>query len=166
MNISDWLPMSPMDGPPLPKFLDIKWPWIPPTSLYKGILGITIAGVALPLADFYFSGSWHDYTKKTTVQVPQNQTVYFGPSWSNTGTVDMIGHVTLEVNKPDGTVETPDAYLNQDHVMPAGHLGDAIAVAFNSFVTDQTGMYNLVVKLYSKEDGFLQDNRTWQIIVS
>ena len=27
LNLENWLPMSPMEGPPLPKFLGIKWPW-------------------------------------------------------------------------------------------------------------------------------------------
>jgi hypothetical protein len=26
-ELQDWLPMSPMEGPPLPRFLGINWPW-------------------------------------------------------------------------------------------------------------------------------------------
>ena len=28
VNIGDWVPMSPLQGPPLPRFLNIFWPWI------------------------------------------------------------------------------------------------------------------------------------------
>lgn len=28
MNIEDWLPLSPLQGPPLPRFLNVLWPWI------------------------------------------------------------------------------------------------------------------------------------------
>ena len=27
LKLEDWFPMSPMVGPPLPKFLGIYWPW-------------------------------------------------------------------------------------------------------------------------------------------
>lgn len=27
-KLEDWLPMMPMDGPPLPRFLGIYWPWV------------------------------------------------------------------------------------------------------------------------------------------
>lgn len=27
MNVNGMLPMSPSEGPPLPKFLALKWPW-------------------------------------------------------------------------------------------------------------------------------------------
>lgn len=30
VNIENWLPMTPLQGPPLPRFLDIYWPWIHP----------------------------------------------------------------------------------------------------------------------------------------
>ncbi len=26
-NLEDWFPMSPLEGPPLPKFLALYWPW-------------------------------------------------------------------------------------------------------------------------------------------
>jgi len=26
-EFQDWLPMSPIEGPPFPRFLGIKWPW-------------------------------------------------------------------------------------------------------------------------------------------
>lgn len=28
MNIWDWLPAFPWEGPPLPRFLQVFWPWI------------------------------------------------------------------------------------------------------------------------------------------
>ncbi len=28
MDLSKWLPMSPLQGPPLPAFLKITWPWV------------------------------------------------------------------------------------------------------------------------------------------
>ncbi len=35
-KIEDWLPQEPMQGPPLPEFLDIYWPWYtPPTGEFK-----------------------------------------------------------------------------------------------------------------------------------
>lgn len=30
IKLEDWFPMSPLMGPPLPKWLGLKWPW------YKG----------------------------------------------------------------------------------------------------------------------------------
>ena len=27
IKLEDWFPMSPMEGPPLPEFLNIYWPW-------------------------------------------------------------------------------------------------------------------------------------------
>ncbi len=42
IKLEDWFPMSPAEGPPLPKFLKIYWPWykeeippeVPPTGAY------------------------------------------------------------------------------------------------------------------------------------
>ena len=28
MNLKDWLPCFPWEGPPLPRFLGIVWPWL------------------------------------------------------------------------------------------------------------------------------------------
>ncbi len=33
MNLQDWLPISPMEGPPLPKWLGLRWPWYNPFAL-------------------------------------------------------------------------------------------------------------------------------------
>lgn len=33
MNLIDWLPLFPWEGPPLPRFLGIVWPWLGQQSL-------------------------------------------------------------------------------------------------------------------------------------
>ena len=38
-ELKDWLPQEPWQGPPLPEFLNIYWPWykeeeVPPTGAY------------------------------------------------------------------------------------------------------------------------------------
>ncbi len=42
VNIQDWLPISPLEGPPLPKFLGLTWPW------YKATLTIPAPLPPLP----------------------------------------------------------------------------------------------------------------------
>lgn len=36
LKLEDWLPQEPWQGPPLPEFLNIYWPWyVPPTAEFK-----------------------------------------------------------------------------------------------------------------------------------
>lgn len=42
MDISNWLPMSPEKGPPLPEFLGIYWPWYKAPGAPAGEFGITL----------------------------------------------------------------------------------------------------------------------------
>ncbi len=44
IKLKDWLPQEPWQGPPLPEFLNIYWPWykkeevppeVPPTGIYN-----------------------------------------------------------------------------------------------------------------------------------
>lgn len=37
-NIQNWFPMSPLKGPPLPRFMNILWPWRAYSGGYSGLL--------------------------------------------------------------------------------------------------------------------------------
>ncbi len=39
MGIIDWLPMSPLMGPPLPRFLGVMWPWLDASALPTSLSG-------------------------------------------------------------------------------------------------------------------------------
>ena len=43
-ELEEWLPMSPMEGPPLPRFFNILWPW------YKGGFTLRLTNVPPKLA--------------------------------------------------------------------------------------------------------------------
>ncbi|GAJ11303.1 unnamed protein product, partial [marine sediment metagenome] len=60
LELEDWKPMEPAKGPPLPKFLNIFWPWYtPPTpppgkaNLYGRVTdaetGLALVGVLVTL---------------------------------------------------------------------------------------------------------------------
>ena len=51
-EIEDWLPMEPQLGPPLPKFLNIYWPWSKPPKGFTLKLGNAPSGVVLWNANF------------------------------------------------------------------------------------------------------------------
>jgi hypothetical protein len=45
-GISDWLPMPPNEGPPLPRKFNIYWPWYKGVALKKGDNQVTYSGVS------------------------------------------------------------------------------------------------------------------------
>ena len=57
-NLADLLPMAPAEGPPLPRFFDIYWPWrhaIPPTYTcnYCGATFATEEELAAHIAKYH-----------------------------------------------------------------------------------------------------------------
>ncbi len=52
MNISDWLPMDPWRGPPLPRFMQLLWPWAKsgPTTSGSPLSNIFSLSASTPVA--------------------------------------------------------------------------------------------------------------------
>ena len=48
-ELEDWLPMEPEKGPPLPKFLDIYWPWYKPPAAEFQVSNLLIYPVEVQL---------------------------------------------------------------------------------------------------------------------
>lgn len=84
-ELTDWLPMMPNEGPPLPRILDIHWPWYKVTEIqlsagwnevtYTGkeqTAGIAFQSIIeyLTISYYYdpFAGEWVGITYDTVLE--------------------------------------------------------------------------------------------------
>lgn len=56
-ELEDWLPMPPDMGPPLPRFLGIRWPWYKPPLVYHLTVYKIGNGTVTPGSGDYGAGS-------------------------------------------------------------------------------------------------------------
>ena len=103
IKLEDWLPMSPMEGPPLPRFLVIYWPWYEekPTETFRLAVFKVGNGTVTPGSADYQAG-----TTVTLTAAPDTGAVF--DHWS--------GDVT-------GTNPTVNILIDRDKEVTANFVG-------------------------------------------
>ena len=90
LNIEDWVPTSPLVGPPLPRWLCITWPWVtpPPPGTYRLVVFRVGNGTVTPGSADYEAG-----TTVTLTAVPDAGAVFDhweGDAAGTSPTVDVL----------------------------------------------------------------------------
>lgn len=122
--------------------------------------GVQIATVTEPLniRAIVLSGSigpgliWYDGINWETLvsgrQIPVGKDITIAPMWVNNSSVNMAGHVTLQVTNPLGQKVSLAAVTNQDKTATPGN---GYIVQFEPFTASQEGIYTLVAQLTTGE---------------
>lgn len=94
-ELEDWLPMSPLEGPPLPKWMGITWPWVtpPPPGTYHLTVFRVGNGTVTPGSGDYEAGS-----TVTLTATPDTGASFDHWSGDVTGT-DLVVNVLMDRDK-------------------------------------------------------------------
>jgi len=92
-------------------------------------------------------------------EIPFNKEISLAPSWINKSEINIIGHIDLSVEFPDGTVITPPAVENQDKEATPEH---GWIVEFEPFISSQGGTYAITATLSSA--GQVLDSVTFELV--
>ncbi len=83
-TLADWLPMFPWEGPPLPRFLGIYWPW--QEGAEEGFLSLPTPRAMPPAARRFVGGGAVEGTEKALVpQASYTNEESWEISWSEEG---------------------------------------------------------------------------------
>lgn len=86
VNVADWIPMGPLQGPPLPRFLDIYWPWIkgelppeeqPPEEQppeQPPLEAFTFGAASAQMVTYESSPAWNTVIFSCSIKNPNDQT--------------------------------------------------------------------------------------------
>ena len=107
---------------------------------------------------------WSDPTGPVPVDTPNysdrpafaGEAIYLSGNWFNIGTVEVTGHVDLELTAPSGLKYNLTAYHNQDRTMSPNR---GAAVVFNAFTLSEAGSWQIKATL-SHPDGTLDEETT------
>ncbi|MBA7654309.1 hypothetical protein ES703_62186 [subsurface metagenome] len=91
-RIEDWLPQEPFQGPPLPEFLNIYWPWYKPPAAEFIVSDLVISPVEIEIGQVVtisclvtnIGAEAGDYTLKMRGDFMAEQVVELGPGESKT----------------------------------------------------------------------------------
>jgi len=93
-KIEDWLPQEPNQGPPLPEFLNIYWPWYTPPAAEIKLSNLAISpadvkvgspvGISCLAENTGAETKWRKITLKVEGEVMADQTVVLAPGESKT----------------------------------------------------------------------------------
>lgn len=87
--------------------------------------------------------TWYDLGT-TPPTLALNVVMALAIGWYNSGDDDFHGHITLDITKPDGSIQTLIPVSGQDVEVEEGEVGE---VVFESVTLDQVGAYSGVATL-------------------
>lgn len=135
IKVEDWIPQEPWQGPPLPEFLNIYWPWYKPAVAEFKVSGLTISPKELTVGQVVTISctvtniglELGDYTVKLGGDFMAEQTVTLEPGESKTITFEVVPDVaksySISVDGLSGsfvaTEEIVDFELARPMVSPA-----------------------------------------------
>jgi len=94
-ELEEWLPMPPAEGPPFPRFLCIRWPWVtpPPPGTYRLTVFRVGNGTVEPGSGDYEAGS-----TVTLTAIPDTGATFDHWSGDATGT-DPVVNILMDRDK-------------------------------------------------------------------